>query len=204
MKNESFIREYMIPKSVCDAVISYYDDGEKYTGEFLQDPNIPYPEPTKRSTEVCIHPDSLKDKRVNLYMKALEKCVQLYLQDFDTLAPPEAYPLIITEPYNIQRYEAGEGYYDWHTEFAPFPPYNERCLVFMTYLNDVPNAGTHFKYFDLTTKAEKGSTIIWPAYWTHFHRGQISQEHQKTIVTGWISMLCKDRYLEATKNNATI
>ena len=34
-----------------------------------------------------------------------------------------------------------------------------RCLVFMTYLNDVPDAGTHFKYQDLTTPAEKGLTL---------------------------------------------
>ena len=45
----------------------------------------------------------------------------------------------------------------------------------MTYLNDVPDGGTHFKYQDLTTPAEKGLTIlIWPTDFSHTHKGQIT------------------------------
>ena len=54
-------------------------------------------------------------------------------------------------------------------------------------MNDVPNGGTHFKYFNHTEKAEKGKTVIFPSDWTHTHVGQITNEHEKTITTGWIS-----------------
>lgn len=57
----------------------------------------------------------------------------------------------------------------------------------MTYLNDVVDGGTHFKYFNHTEKATKGKTIIWPADWTHTHRGQISNTQEKIIATGWFS-----------------
>jgi hypothetical protein len=55
----------------------------------------------------------------------------------------------------------------------------------MTYLNDVPNGGTEFLYQNIKLPAIKGLTTIWPAYWTHTHKGQISKEHEKYIATGW-------------------
>jgi len=57
----------------------------------------------------------------------------------------------------------------------------------MTFLNDVPNGGTQFFYQELTIPAKKGLTIIWPAEWTHTHKGQITKEHEKMIFTGWLS-----------------
>ena len=56
----------------------------------------------------------------------------------------------------------------------------------MTYLNDVPDGGTHFKYQDLTTPAEKGLTLIWPTDFSHTHKGQITKQHEKYILTGWL------------------
>ena len=64
----------------------------------------------------------------------------------------------------------------------------ERVLVFMTYLNNVENGGTHFKYQDITTPAIKGLTVIWPPDWTHTHKGQISDD-KKMIATGWFTLI---------------
>ena len=33
--------------------------------------------------------------------------------------------------------------------------------------------------------AGEGRLVIWPAYWTHFHRGIISETETKYIATGW-------------------
>ena len=57
----------------------------------------------------------------------------------------------------------------------------------MTYLNSVEDGGTEFKYQNLITPAKKGLTLIWPAQWTHTHRGQISGTKEKYIVTGWFN-----------------
>ena len=65
----------------------------------------------------------------------------------------------------------------------------DRCLVFMTYLNDVEDGGTSFKYQDIDIPAKKGLTLIWPAYWTHTHKGIISNTKEKYIVTGWLNFL---------------
>ena len=57
----------------------------------------------------------------------------------------------------------------------------------MTYLNDVKDGGTEFKFQKITTEAKKGLTLLWPSDFTHTHRGQITHNSEKYIVTGWLS-----------------
>jgi hypothetical protein len=67
-------------------------------------------------------------------------------------------------------------------------PAAARHLVFMTYLNDVTDAGgTEFLYQGITVQPRKGLTLIWPADWTHHHRGVVSPTQEKYIITGWFS-----------------
>ena len=55
----------------------------------------------------------------------------------------------------------------------------------MLYLNTEPDGGTYFDNFELEMDAVEGRLVIWPAYWTHFHRGIISETETKYIATGW-------------------
>ena len=58
----------------------------------------------------------------------------------------------------------------------------------MTYLNTVREGGsTYFNHYDLEIQPQKGLTLIWPADWTHTHRGLVSQTKEKYIITGWYS-----------------
>jgi hypothetical protein len=65
----------------------------------------------------------------------------------------------------------------------------DRVLVFMTYLNDVEDGGTIFKYQNITMPAKKGLTVIWPAHFSHVHKGQITNKGEKYIVTGWYNFI---------------
>jgi len=59
----------------------------------------------------------------------------------------------------------------------------------MTYLNDVSEGGeTEFSYYDLKVKPAAGKTLIWPAEWTHAHRGCSVESGRKYIVTGWLHL----------------
>ena len=56
----------------------------------------------------------------------------------------------------------------------------------MTYLNDVEKGGgTEWIHQKLKVKPEKGKTVIWPAEWTHTHRGIVAPKETKYIATGW-------------------
>ena len=60
----------------------------------------------------------------------------------------------------------------------------------MTYLNDVTDDGeTEFYYQKIKVKPQKGLTLIWPADWTHTHRGNTSKTQDKYIITGWYSFI---------------
>ena len=65
----------------------------------------------------------------------------------------------IGETYNTQKYPIGGGFKIWHYE-NDFKSFNyDRCLVFMTYLNDVEDGGTSFKYQDIDIPAKKRFNI---------------------------------------------
>ena len=89
--------------------------------------------------------------------------------------------------FNIQKYNPGQHFKKIHTERGSLGTLH-RVFAFMTYLNDVEEGGsTYFSHYDLEIKPKKGLTLIWPAEWTHAHRGNILAKGKKYIITGWIN-----------------
>ena len=84
--------------------------------------------------------------------------------------------------YNIQKYEEGQGYFTLHNEQDNENP--SRMLVWMLYLNDA-ECGTEFPYQDKVTDAKRGRLVLWPAAWTHPHKGVTPNKGLKYIATGW-------------------
>ena len=122
----------------------------------------------------------------SLYELHLQETLNDYIKKYKWADFVNTYQVI--EKLSIQHYKPGEGFYKWHTENTGYSYNLNRHLVFMTYLNDVENAGTEFYYFpDLNIQAKKGLTLIWPAGWTHTHRGVISDIDEKHIITGWFN-----------------
>ena len=75
----------------------------------------------------------------------------------------------------------------WHFERQTnVYPMSSRALVFMTYLNDVTDAGeTEWYYQKKKIQPKNGLSVIWPPDFTHTHRGIPSPTQEKYIVTGW-------------------
>jgi hypothetical protein len=62
----------------------------------------------------------------------------------------------------------------------------------MLYLNDVANGGrTDFPAQNVSFAPECGTLVIWPAAYTHPHRGAPDLRQTKYIVTGWFEHLPK-------------
>ena len=99
---------------------------------------------------------------------------------------------LANERWNLQFYLPKTGYPSWHSEWQPRPVLQTRVLTWMLYLNDVPDAGTEWLFQDHKTEAIKGNLVFWPAYFSHTHRGIISQTDEKWIATGWISAKSKN------------
>jgi len=167
---------------LCDDIISYFNLAEKTKGH-VNTPagNLIVPS-HKDSTDAVLKDVDL----INRYVNELRKITDQYIANYPMC---DAYsPWRIIEDMNIQHYAPGQGYKSWHTERTEANSiFSNRHLVFMTYLNDVDDGGTEFYAQNTIIKAEKGKTVIWPADWTHTHRGQVSNTKEKFVITGWFS-----------------
>ena len=141
----------------------------------------------KRSTDINITPGDLAaDSHAPLheYMDALLACYQDYLTEWPFLAG--CMDRLHIGPFNIQRYNQGGHFSSVHSERTSLG-HLHRVFAWMTYLNDVPDSGeTEFVHYNLKVSPEIGKTLIWPAEWTHAHRGLPVTSGHKYIVTGWL------------------
>ena len=87
----------------------------------------------------------------------------------------------------IQKTKPGEGYHDWHAENTGIRLTKNRLLVFSLYLNDVEEGGeTEFLYLKKRFKPVRDRLLIFPAGFTHTHRGNPPLSGDKYILTGWV------------------
>lgn len=179
----SFIGGWIIDRKVCENLIKFFEKNKKRQIKGM----IGGARPTqinhkiKKSIDMSIHGfDSIFDA----YNEELQKCLNKYSERYPEVAKEYASFNSTIEKYNIQKYKPGDGFYEWHCE-RNTGWFGKRCLVFMTYLNDVTEGGTEFKYQKLKTDAKCGLTLIWPTDFTHMHRGVISKNETKYIITGW-------------------
>jgi len=90
----------------------------------------------------------------------------------------------IYQGFKIQKYNPNECYSKLHCESMGSDL--DRVLAWMIYLNDVTEGGeTEFPSQDKKFQPRCGDLLIWPAHFTHPHRGIASKTQVKYIVTGW-------------------
>tara|TARA_R110000822_G_scaffold101654_2_gene227952 strand:+ start:686 stop:1285 length:600 start_codon:yes stop_codon:yes gene_type:complete len=117
------------------------------------------------------------------YLDHLQKCLDNYLIKYPFANNVSTFSL---EPsFNLQHYKKNGGFKRLHQENKGCAESGRRHLVFTTYLNDIENGGTEFPVQDVITPSIEGLTVIFPAYFTHPHKSQVSHDSEKMIVTGW-------------------
>ena len=87
--------------------------------------------------------------------------------------------------FKVQKTPVGGGYHIWHYE-SDSRDKCHRLITWMIYLNDVEEGGeTEFLYQHMRLKPKQGTLVIWPASFTHTHRGNPPLSNEKYIITGW-------------------
>jgi prolyl 4-hydroxylase len=179
-----FIEEYTIPDEVCDDIISLFEKN-RHKAEVGSIGSGAVYKSAKDSLDFAVWPPKF-DEQLSTYKPYILKFVLEYIEKYTDILQGNWGPVSITEGTNIQWYPKGGGFKWIHSERTGFDRmYRE--LVFMTYLTDTPNAGTEFINYGITTECVKGKTLIWPASFTHAHRGISSETHEKMIITGWLN-----------------
>tara|TARA_Y100000592_G_C5375690_1_gene270841 strand:+ start:97 stop:774 length:678 start_codon:yes stop_codon:yes gene_type:complete len=87
-----------------------------------------------------------------------------------------------------KKYKKGEqGYHVFHADWGLGKLTALRQLICMYYLNDVKEGGeTEFLNQKLKIKPKKGSLVVFPAFWTHLHKGHIPISDDKYILNFWL------------------
>jgi len=185
---KTFIGEYIIPSTgVCDDLISYFKDSpDKKTGHVGYEGKKVIRKHDKDSTD--LETPFGRNKLIDKYIKELQSCLNDYKKEY-VFSEEGQFKYGLVESVNIQHYTPGQAFHKWHYERNGANKIaKNRHLVFMTYLNNVTDkGGTEFYYQGVCVQPEKGLTLIWPADWTHTHRGVPSKTQEKYIITGWYS-----------------
>tara|TARA_B100001109_G_scaffold175922_1_gene143904 strand:- start:763 stop:1314 length:552 start_codon:yes stop_codon:yes gene_type:complete len=130
--------------------------------------------------EIC---DQTMTAQVN---QAVGAGFEIYVKKYSGLV--DASDPVSSWTCKLQRTDPGGGYHVWHCENGNFL-YRDRVLTWMIYLNDIPleNGGaTDFYHQEITFQPKKGTLVLWPAAYTHMHRGAfLTGELSKYIATGW-------------------
>tara|TARA_B100000287_G_scaffold160640_1_gene151518 strand:+ start:16618 stop:17319 length:702 start_codon:yes stop_codon:yes gene_type:complete len=122
--------------------------------------------------------DSQLSARINQY---LQTCINHYCAEYSSLTQIPLTSFAI----KCQKTPEGGGYHVWHHEDGSYGEH-ARCAVWMIYLNeDFEGGETEFFYQKRRIKPSTGTVVIWPAGYTHSHKGNLVLKGTKYIVTGW-------------------
>lgn len=186
-KNSHIYGEY-ISENLCDDILNFYDNNKEHQREGVIGSDFRIDKDFKESTDMYVN--HFCNDLFKIYASQLRNIINRYIKIyFDNCYHNAKWggDIDFADPINIQHYKPGGGFKKWHYERGRWS--DKRLLVFMTYLNTLNNGGTHFEHQNITTKAQKGLTVIWPAEFTHMHKGQVSFEEDKYIITGWINYI---------------
>jgi len=179
---KSFIGGWFIDTEVCDKLVKHFEGSNKKVPGALRGG---VDRSAKDCTEIYI---DTSVSAVNEYNTHLQEVTNEYLKLYPHAGKTAKWAV---SGANIQKYNPSQAYFIYHCERVGADRVSGgRHLVFMTYLNDVTDAGeTEFLYQKLKVKPQKGLTLIWPVDWTHTHRGVPSMTQTKYIATGWFSFV---------------
>lgn len=110
----------------------------------------------------------------------LSLCLYFYAKEYPSIMQNN----IATHSVKLQMTKIQGGFHNWHHETDNDV---ERIAVWMVYLNDLENddGTTEFIYQKRKITPTAGTCIIWPAGYTHSHRGNPPYHASKYIATGW-------------------
>ena len=181
-----------MPESECKKFIHWYkaayQNASVKFGDELNEQNI--------STGDWQFPDThlgRKDKQIMIHhnnpelaqtcAQYLQSCLNHYVHRYGQLMTQHMASVVA----KFQHTEKGGGYHKWHYESMGLD-HSHRVIVWTIYLNDVPpENGGETEFLDQCRRVPPttGTVVMWPAGYTHPHRGNTLLSGDKYILTGW-------------------
>ena len=171
-----------VNQDLCSAFVDYFNaiSEQGLTMSSMQDAGVP--ESTRKDKVIRI-PAGLPMQCFPIGIcqplwKNISECYNRYHNEF------EIHRNLTSYGFKVHRVLPTGGYHMWHHEHAFNAPY--RVLAWHLTL-EAPTSGgeTEFLFQSMRVEPVPKQLTIWPAGFTHKHRGNPPLEGQKTYITGW-------------------
>ena len=179
----NFIEMYddALSSDECNVLIDYFHSHSKCEGGVWSDGRVVVNPLHKKSIELDRAAFSIHKTISDIVYPSLVKYTGKYLESYKVLNHVSNWR--VDDDFSFKKFEhEDDGFKVWHTEHTTSTP--KRILVWMFYLNDALS-GTEFEYHP-KVEAKEGRLLIWPSFWTHYHRSE-PNKGLKYIISGWYS-----------------
>ena len=179
------VYDKVVPPDMCKKIIDFFEDNKdlQFRGRFVVDGETIRDPKVKDSKDITLY---FNDKTIQttILSRVLDPYTAVYINTFRSTEIVDSFS--VEMGYNLQRYNPGQGYHLLHCENNCRGV--ERVLAWTLYLNTVTDGGgTYYPEYEKIIDAVEGRLCIFPAFWTHAHKGVVSDTQTKYIATGWHS-----------------
>jgi hypothetical protein len=131
---------------------------------------------------------NFKDIDVNsfMYLNKFKEILEAYKTKYEEIDMTSSFWAI--NALRFKFFKKGNSLSEWHSEHNF--TYHNRVLAIQLYLTE-HNCGTEFYYNKKTILSKVGRVCMFPAYFSHTHRGQPDFNNDRMIITGYVEFVQK-------------
>ena len=195
MKDFILHRRHALSKDKCESIIDYFETHKEFQFLGTSGERIEVDPSQKISTEMVFSFEKgptwnyvIRHSDVSsIFVEVLKEALNDYKKQYPFIDKGLS-PWTVDPFFKVQKYNPNEGFFVLHCENTSPLEDSKRILAWMIYLNDVTDGGhTEFPSQNKKFQPRRGDILLWPAYFTHPHRGITSKSQTKYIITGWYS-----------------
>ena len=182
------IYENILSKEECNNIIKLFENDLKIKIDSSGDKQFSRDKMERYDYQKNYQSNNISNPIVLKINEVLDKCISLYAEEFWIVKQLEAATSLWIK---LQKTPPRGGYHVWHCEQDKgCVNSTSRVLAWTIYLNDIPDGEgeTEFLWQGLRVKPKAGTVSIFPASFTHTHRGNPVYSCDKYIATGWYTL----------------
>lgn len=181
------IYENVLDEDTCKNIIELFENDLKNKIDINGDTQF-FKDKMERHDHSKFYQSSDKSNQIVFVINnVLDKCISLYAEEFWIVKQLKA----TSTEIKLQKTPPRGGYHVWHCEQSQGSLETiTRALAWTIYLNDIPSGEgeTEFLWQGLRVQPKAGTVSIFPAAFTHTHRGNPVYKQDKYIATGWYTL----------------